>query len=212
MESINPYTSALNAYLANLDKPPEKACHDPGVVQFIANMIQGRMLNHFVKYVSSYYRIEDETFERELTTLLVKAFSDELFETFRCKITTRPELVFSIATNIVRTELDKKVSPANRRRNINHYFLSILRQYLGFYDINDLLTSIQANPEIQKLVMMTYLRKHFNRIIYGMARFIISQDKEDRLTQLFVLFGKNVYPQIIKHSKKKNPVSFVAFP
>ncbi len=160
MRNLNPYTLALQNCLENLNKSFEEAAKDNSTVQFLTNMVQGRMLDHLVHRIAKYYQIEDPAFEKELTTNLVEAFSDELFARFRQKIENNPLLVFQIAKRIGIVENTKGTeNTTSVEERVNRLYLAILCNYLEYDHIDDLITKLNSNPQIQQLISSALLKK-----------------------------------------------------
>lgn len=160
MSDVNPYTVALTNCLENLNKPFEEAAKDHSTVQFLTNMVQGRMLDHLVARIAKYYQIDDLAFERELITILVEVFSDELFARFRSKVEEKPLLVFQIAKRIGDVEINRDESPLSFEERTNRLYLAILYHHLEYNQIDDVIRTLNSDSKIQSLISSTLLRNY----------------------------------------------------
>ncbi len=160
MTEINPYTRAMGTCLEKLNRPFGEAAQDCSIVQFLTNMVQGRMLDHLVHRISQYYRINDLDFEKELTIILVELFSDELFARFRRKVEEKPVLVFHIAQRIHDVENNQEFKEAPNERRSNRLYLNILRHYLQYQNIDEVIETLNSNFQIQQLIYSALLKKY----------------------------------------------------
>lgn len=152
MSKVNPYTVALTNCLENLNKSFDEASKDRSTVQFLTNMVQGRMLDHLIKRIAKYYHIKDPDFEKELTTILVEVFSSNLFTRFRQKVDENPLLVFKIAKRIGDVETKSYENPAIQEERTNRLYLGILYNHLEYNHVEDVIQTLNSDPQIQKLI------------------------------------------------------------
>lgn len=169
MSDVNPYTVALTNCLENLDKSFKEAAEDPSTVQFLTNMVQGRMLDHLVERIAKHYQLDDLAFEKELVTILVEVFSDELFARFREKVENNPLLVFQIAKRINEAENKEEgnISDTHCDR-INRLYLAILCHHLEYNHIDDVINTINSHPKIQQLIFSAIFKKYLTWVLSSM--------------------------------------------
>ena len=160
MSEINPYTAAMSNYLKNLNMPIEEAAQDCSTVHFLTNMVQGRMLDHLVSQIAKYYKIEDAAFEKELITILIEVFSDELFAKFRRKIEENPELVFQIAQRINEFENNKEFKDASCEKRSNRLYINILCHHLEISHMEEVIETLNSNSQIQQLISSALIKKY----------------------------------------------------
>ena len=160
MTELNPYTRAMGTVLEKLNRPFGEAAQDGAIVQFLSNMVQGRMLDHLVHRISLYYQIDDSEFEKELTMILVEVFSDELFAQFRRKVEEKPVLVFHIAQRIHDLEKNLEFKGALNEKRSNRLYLTILRQYLQYHHIDEVIETLNSNLQIQQLIYLALIKKY----------------------------------------------------
>jgi len=160
MSPVNPYTTAICHCLENLDKPFEEAAQDCSTVQFITNMVQGRMLDHLVCGIAKYYQIEDAAFKKELVTILVEVFSDELFAKFRRKIEENPELIFQIAQRIDDLENNKASQDEINEKRSNRFYINILCHHLEITHLDQVIHTLNSNTQIQQLISSALIKKY----------------------------------------------------
>ena len=169
MTELNPYTKAMCHCLEMLDQPFELAAENCATVHFLTNMVQGRMLDHLVHRVGKHYQIEDPSFEKELTTILIEVFSDELFARFRQKIDSNPALVFQIAQRIQEVESNRQFQETPCEKRSNRLYLTILRQYLEYNHIDEVIETLNSNANIQKLIGTALMKKYLIWLTLKMA-------------------------------------------
>lgn len=160
MANLNPYTAAMSNCLETLNQPFEVAAKNCSIVQFLTNMVQGRMLDHLVHRIGKYYQIDDAYFEKELITILVEVFSDELFARFRQKVEDNPALVFQIAKRIHDVENNQQFQETPCEKRSNRLYLTILRQYLEYNHIDEVIETLNSNPQIQQLIFGALIKKY----------------------------------------------------
>ncbi|MBF0280545.1 MAG: hypothetical protein HQM13_22300 [SAR324 cluster bacterium] len=160
MSKVNPYTTAICNCLENLDKPFEEASKDCSTVQFLTNMVQGRMLDHLVCGIAKHYQIADSSFEKELATILIEVFSDGLFAKFRQKIEEKPELIFQIAQRIDHVENCKEPKNALNEKRSNRFFINILCHHLEIDHMDELINTLNSNTKIQQLISSALIKKY----------------------------------------------------
>ncbi len=160
MSPVNPYTKAICNCLENLDKPLEEVAQDCSTFQFLTNMIQGRMLDHLVCAIAKYYRIEDSAFKKELVTILVEVFSDELFAKFRRKVEENPELIFQIAQRINDLENNKSSKDGVNEKRSNRFYINILCHHLEITHMDQVINTLNSNAQIQQLISSALIKKY----------------------------------------------------
>lgn len=160
MTELNPYTRAMGTVLEKLNRSFGEAAQDGALVQFLSNMVQGRMLDHLVHRISLYYQIDDSQFEKELTMILVEVFSDELFSRFRRKVEEKPIIVFHIAQRIHDTEKNEEFNEEHNEKRSNRLYLTILRQYLQYHHIDEVIETLNSNLQIQQLIYLASIKKY----------------------------------------------------
>ncbi|MGK5090507.1 hypothetical protein WDW89_00670 [Deltaproteobacteria bacterium TL4] len=200
MREVNPYTQAMSKGLAQIDLSRKKHSDD-SVVHFLTNMVQGRMLEHLVFCIDCYYQIEDDTFKEDLASTLVEIFDETLFGAFRKKVEKDPDLIFVVSRYIVETEQEACSKDKYYEARIHRLYLNIFRKYLGYENLESIIATLQSNPQIQKIILSSLLKKHLNWISYQTVHFLLSQDKQDLFTNAFILYGKNVHPLMNRVNK-----------
>lgn len=160
MSELNPYTEAMCHCLETLDQPFESAAKNCSTVQFLTNMVQGRMLDHLVHRIGKYYQIEDPSFKKELTTLLIEIFSEELFARFRQKVESNPCLVFQIAKRIQQVESNHQFQETPSEKRSNRLYLTILRQYLEYNHIDEVIETLNSDANIQQIIVRALMKKY----------------------------------------------------
>ncbi len=190
MPDPNPYSAAIAQCLKDIDTSCDNADPDPVIVQRLTIMIQGRMLDHLLGRIADYYQIDDPTFTKELASILVEVFSEELFARFRKKIEQQPTLVFEIAQRFLETE-EKLVGERYNRR-----FLAILCHYLEYEGIDHILMTLKSDSRIQKLVLSSLLKKNLNFRLNLVAQFVLDCDRPCFFTALFVLYSQRISPTL----------------
>ena len=200
MKEVNPYTQAMAECLTNLDQSLDDVAQNEPVVYFLTNMVQGRMLEHLVCRIDEYYHLEDQSFEDELSSLLVDVFSETLFGEFRRKVEGDPALIFKVAQQIVHVEC----APHSTVLRINHHFLCVFRKYLGYENLEVIVATLQSDSRIQKVILCALLKKNLNWFGYQMLHFLLDQDKQNFFTTAFILYGKNIHPLKERISKIRN--------
>ncbi|MGK0288601.1 MAG: hypothetical protein ACI86H_000010 [bacterium] len=186
---INPYTRAMQNCLN--DFSPESDL--PAVVerntQFLANMIQGRFLQHLASSIRDYYNIEDIELEKQLTLALMNILSERFFGVFREKIKANSKIVFLLAKRITRTEF----APKRDYDTIRKLYLGICRRYFDYKNIEMMITWIQQKPEIQKVIFSSHLQK------------LISNPRDLKILQNILLEdNEGVVPLIFSRYLSKN--------
>ena len=171
MLKVNPYTTAICNCLENLNKPFEEAAQDCSTVQFLTNMVQGRMLDHLVCGIAKYYQIEDSAFEKELATILIEVFSDGLFAKFRGKIEENPELIFQIAQRINQVENSKESKNELNEKCSNRFYINILCHHLEINHLDEVIKTLNSNTQIQQLISSALIKKYLVWLIASGTQF-----------------------------------------
>ncbi|MBF0352054.1 MAG: hypothetical protein HQM11_13565 [SAR324 cluster bacterium] len=190
-ELINPYTQAMADCLLKIQHPPEHNLTDDMVIYFLTNMIQGRMLEHLIARIDEFYQIRDAHFRTELAMVLVDVFNESIFGAFRKKVESKPDIVFTVARHIVEVECHTGLGHQSR---VNHLYLCIFRKYLDYQNLESIIQTLQSNPQIQKLILTFLLKKNLNKTSYNACQYMLDQDSQNVMTNVFILCVKNYYP------------------
>ena len=173
--SVNPYTKAMWNCLQQFDDIVEVPELDDTTSQFLANMIQGRFLQYLVARMCNHYQITESDLEKQLLMTLLTILSDKFFVVFREKVKAKPEIVFIIAKKITTNEISGKVSE-HRTDALYH---GICKRYFEYQNFGIILRWINTNPEVEKIVFLSQVRKRIQDSSLIKALFYIIQNDED---------------------------------
>lgn len=179
---INPYTKAMVNCLVQLEG--QDSSHvDKQTSQFLTNMVQGRFLQYLAERIGSYHHLEDAELQKQLMMSLMGMMSQSFFAVFREKVNEKPEIALQIAQKITQHETSESQTESIRTDKL---YLSIVRKYFDYENIETIFNWIAANPEIQKILVFS----RFKRLIddqYCVQSFqhILYEDKDGITPMVF---------------------------
>lgn len=172
---LNPYTKAMLNCLEQFSGSEELPQLDDSTSQFLANMIQGRFLQYLASRICIVYEIGDKELEKQLTMSLMKILSDKFFAVFREKVKADPSIVYILAKKITETECCCKQNSAR----IDAFFRGISRRFFKYQNFKVIMRWIDTNPEIEKIVFLSRVKKRIKdaRLVKALL-YIVQNDKD----------------------------------
>lgn len=172
---LNPYTKAMVNCLVQYEETETPPSLDDTTNQFLANMIQGRFLHYLANRICHNYDISDRELEKRLTLTLTRILSDKFFAVFREKVREKPEIVYELARKITNMEMNEHISSSR----LDAFFWGISRKYFKYRDSRTIMRWIDTNPEIERIVFISRVRKHIEDSSLLKALMYIVQNDRD---------------------------------
>lgn len=196
---LNPYTKAMLNCLQQFPDSDEIPELDETNSQFLANMIQGRFLQYLATRICENQQIDDRELEKKLTISLMNVLSDKFFAVFREKVKESPEIVYSIARKITSNE---QCCSDNSAR-IDALFRGISKRYFKYQNLKMILQWIDTNPEIERIVFISRIKKRIqDSSLLKALMYIVQNDKDGIAPMVFNRYLKKNKLERLKHLVK----------
>jgi len=173
---LNPYTQAMVNCLQQFEDNDEVPELDESTSQFLANMVQGRFLQYLVNRICELYEITDKKLEKKLIMVLMTILSSKFFAVFREKVRAKPEIVYMVARKITSSETSGK---SNNAARTDALYRNICKKYFEYQNFNVILTWINTNPEVEKIIFLSRVQRRIQDAgLIKALRYIIRNDKD----------------------------------